>query len=184
MFVAAGDTRFAALLAEIDLDGADRLQSLPGKQERRMTSILNIATTVSLGLLIGTELAVSVFINPVLWKLEGPAQARAIRLFAKRLGTAMPFWYALNLLLLIFEVIVRRGERAVLLIGTASGIWAAVILLTILFLVPINNRMARLDSDSLPEEARREHRRWDRLHRLRVVALGVAMVLFLIASQA
>ena len=149
-----------------------------------MTSILNIVTTLSLGLLIGTELAVSVFINPVLWKLESPAQARAIRLFAGRLGRSMPFWYALNLLLLIAEAILRRGEPGVLLVVTASGIWAAVILLTIVFLVPINNRMARLDSDSLPEEARREHRKWDRLHRLRVVALGLAMVLFLIASRA
>jgi hypothetical protein len=36
MFVAAGDTRFAALVAKIDLDGADRLQSLPGKRRGQM----------------------------------------------------------------------------------------------------------------------------------------------------
>jgi uncharacterized membrane protein len=148
-----------------------------------MPSILNIATTISIGLLIGTELAVSVFINPALWQLEGPAQAQAIRLFARRLGRAMPFWYALNLLLLIFEAIVRRGGPAVLLIAIASALWAAVILFTILFLVPINNRMSRLNSDSLSEEARREHSRWDRLHRLRVAALGAAMVLFLVGSR-
>jgi uncharacterized membrane protein len=162
-----------------------------------MASVLNIATIVSMGLLIGTELAVSVFVNPVLFQLDGPAQARAIRLFAKRLGTAMPFWYAVNLLLLVIETIVRRGEliirrgeaslrhgeTSVPLLVTATGIWAAVILLTILFLVPINNRMARLDSDSLPEQARQEHRRWDTLHRLRVVALGAAMVLFLVAIR-
>lgn len=35
-----------------------------------MMLLLNTLTTVCIGLLIGTEFAVSAFINPVLWKLE------------------------------------------------------------------------------------------------------------------
>jgi hypothetical protein len=56
-----------------------------------------------------------------------------------------------------------------------------VIVLTLMFLVPINNRMMRLDADSWSEEAREQHNRWDRLHRVRVFALGTAMVCFLLA---
>jgi uncharacterized membrane protein len=144
---------------------------------------LDIVTTVCIGLLIGTEFAVSVFINPVLWKLEDRAQAAAIRLFAARLGTAMPFWYAVSLLLLGLEAMLRHHEPGFALLILASVIWAVVILVTVLFLVPINNRMARLDSDSFPEEARREHKKWDTLHRLRVAALVIALVCFLLASH-
>ena len=56
-----------------------------------MTRLLDIVTTGCIGLLIGTELAVAVFIDPILWKLENSVQFTATRLFAKRLGTAMPF---------------------------------------------------------------------------------------------
>ena len=56
-------------------------------------SLLNLTTTMCMGLLIGVEFAVSAFLNPVLWRLDQPAQSAAIRLFARRLGTAMPFWY-------------------------------------------------------------------------------------------
>ena len=38
MFVVAGDTRFAALLAEIELDGADRLQGLPRRESGGMAA--------------------------------------------------------------------------------------------------------------------------------------------------
>jgi uncharacterized membrane protein len=148
-----------------------------------MTSFLYIATTVCIGLMIGTEFAVSAFINPVLRRLEDRAQARAISLFATRLGWAMPFWYGLSLLLLVVEIVVERHEPGVALLIVASAIWLAVIVLTVLFLVPINNRMMLLDAASFPEEAQREHRRWTALHHLRVVALVVAMVCFLLAAH-
>ena len=66
-----------------------------------------------------------------------------------------------------------------MLLGAATGVWAAVIVLTLLFLVPIANRMARMDADSFTEAARREHRKWDALHRVRVAALAVSMATFL-----
>jgi len=38
-------------------------------------NLLNIATILCIGLLIGAEFAVSAFINPVVWKLDPAAQA-------------------------------------------------------------------------------------------------------------
>jgi uncharacterized membrane protein len=143
--------------------------------------ILNIATTVCIGLMIGTEFAVSAFINPAQWKLEDRAQMDAIRLFAAKLGSVMPFWYGLGLLLLLAETFVLRHQSHVLMLGLASGLWATVIILTVLFLVPINNRLARFDNTAATEKAQREHRKWDTLHRLRVLALTSAMVMFLAA---
>lgn len=141
--------------------------------------ILDIATTVCAGLLIGVEFAVSAFINPILYQLDEQAQSRAIGLFARKLGTVMPFWYGATLLLLIAETVLRYHRAGVWLLGTASTIWGTVIVLTLLLLVPINNRMARLEGGRFAEEARREHRIWESMHRVRVGALAVALVCLL-----
>jgi uncharacterized membrane protein len=144
-------------------------------------TFLNIATVVSIGLLVGTEFTVSAFINPVLSQLGDRAHAGAIRIFARKLGTAMPIWYGLSFALLVMEAVFRRHDAGLGMLIISAGIWAAVIVLTLMFLVPINNRMMRLDADSWSEEAREQHNRWDRLHRVRVFALGTAMVCFLLA---
>ncbi len=146
-----------------------------------MRPLLDIVTTVCIGLLIGTEFAVAVFINPILRKLGTRQELRAIRLFAAKLGAAMPFWYSASLLLLIAEAAMRYGGSGYLLLIAACSIWAAVIVLTLLFLVPINNRMARLDPETATEAALAEHGQWDTMHRWRVVSLTAAMVCFLIA---
>ena len=145
--------------------------------------LLDILTIASLGSLVGTEFAVSAFVNPVVWKLEDRAQGRAIALFAARLGRVMPFWYALSLLLLIVEIVTRWHEPELSLLIVAGSIWVAVILFTVVFLVPINNRMARLSPDSFSKTALREHKKWDALHRLRVLAVGVALICFLLGTR-
>jgi uncharacterized membrane protein len=146
-----------------------------------MRYLLDIVTTVCIGLLIGTEFAVAVFINPTLRRLRPREGLRAIRLFAAKLGSAMPIWYCVSLLLLIAEAVLRRGEIGYSLLITASAIWVAVIVMTILFLVPINNRLARIDPNAAAEPALKEHGRWDTMHRWRVATLTAAMVCFLMA---
>src|SRR5438445_536352 len=113
--------------------------------------VLDIITIISIGLLIGTELSVSVFINPNLARLDERTRSHAIQMFATRLGKAMPFWYAANLVLLLAEIYLRRHQPGLSLLIVSSAIWATVILLTVLFLVPINNRMMRLDGTSFSE---------------------------------
>jgi Domain of unknown function (DUF1772) len=147
--------------------------------QERIMNILNVATILCIGLLIGAELTVSVFLNPVLWKLDFAAQATAIPLFARRLGTAMPVWYIASLMLLLSETITHRHESLVVLLGVATALWVAAIALSRLFLVPIANRMVRMDADGWTESAQRENRKWDGLHRVRVAVLAVAMIFFL-----
>ena len=143
--------------------------------------IVQILAIVSIGLLIGTELAVSVFINPILARLDTRTRAQAIQMFATRLGKAMPFWYAANFVLLLTVTYLHRQHPGLALLIAASAIWAMVILLTILFLVPINNRMMRIDPDSFTEAQQREHHRWTTLHHLRVLSLCVAMICLLVS---
>jgi uncharacterized membrane protein len=152
-------------------------------QEGKRMMVLDVGTVLCVGLLIGTEFAVSVFINPILRKLDIAAQGQAIGLLARRLGFVMPFWYAGSLLLLIAGAIARWHGTGDALLIAACAIWAVVIVATLLVLVPINNRMGLLDAKAFPAEARREHRKWDRLHRVRVAALAAAAVCFLVAVR-
>ncbi len=145
-----------------------------------MNIFFDVAAILSIGLMIGAEFTVWVFINPILERLEVQAREEAIRLFARKLGKVMPFWYAGNFLLLAIETFLLRRHAAVGLLGTASGIWAAVIVLTLIFLVPINNRLARQDTGLSRDQAHHQHQRWDTLHRARVVALSAAFVLLLV----
>lgn len=145
--------------------------------------LLDITTIIFIGLLIGNEFAVFAFVNPVLWKLDDRAQVSTTRLFAARLGAAMPFWYALCLVLLLIETVLRRHESGFALLVTANVIWVAVILLSVFVLVPINNRMARVTPDSSAERSLGEHKRWDRFHRIRVLALIGAFICFLVATR-
>lgn len=147
-----------------------------------MVTLLNIFAIVSLALLIGIEFSVSAFVNPVLWKLDEFAQATAIRMFARMLGTVMPFWYVGCQVLLGCVWVVERREMHADLLLIANAIWAAVIVLTLLFLVPINNRMAKLDPQSFVAESRRAHHTWDAMHRARVAALTVAFVCLVAAN--
>jgi len=140
-------------------------------------NLLHIATILCIGLLIGVEFAVSAFINPVVWKLDLAAQAEAFRLFGRRLGRAMPPWYIASLLLLVAETITHRHVG---LLGVAIAVWGAAIALSLLSLVPINNRVVRMDVGGFTETGQREVRTWDSLHRVRVALLAAAMVCFLI----
>ncbi|HUN83875.1 MAG TPA: DUF1772 domain-containing protein [Terracidiphilus sp.] len=146
-------------------------------------TLLNVVTVVCIGLLVGTEFAVSAFVNPVLWKLDGHARAGAVRMLARDLGFVMPIWYAGSFVFMIVETIVRWHSPAVTMLIVAGAIWAAVIVLTLVFLVPINNQMARIEPDAWTEQTLREHRKWDARHRFRIAALAASWVCLLLAIQ-
>ena len=140
---------------------------------------LDILTILCTGFMIGNELTVSLFINPVVGKLDERTQAKILQLFAALLGKAMPVWYALSLVLMLVEAYLRRHEPSLTSLLIASAIWIAVIVYTIAVLVPINNRIAALESGALPAGWQQEHKKWDTLHRWRILFLTVAMVFLL-----
>ena len=142
--------------------------------------LLDVVTILCTGFMIGNELAVSLFINPVAWQLDEQAQTKAFSLFARLLGKAMPFWYAAGLILLTAEAYLRRHEPAFTLLLVAAVIWTAAIVYSVFALVPINNRIAALTTASLPTGWRQEHKRWNALHHWRIVMLAVAMVCLLL----
>jgi len=141
--------------------------------------LLDILAILATGLMVGNELAVSLFVNPALWQLDATAQVRAISLLARSLGRAMPFWYAFCLILLIAETVLRHNQPVFLPLLAATSLWAAVIVFTIVVLVPINNRVASLPTSVPLADWLPAHKGWDKLHRLRIMLLILAMLLLI-----
>jgi hypothetical protein len=147
-----------------------------------MNHSVDALAVVITGLMVGVELAVAIFFNPLIARLPDDAFRAARGGAGRALGTVMPFWYAVTLLLLASLAIQERGAPRDLLTGVAAGLMAAVILLTVTMLVPINNRIAKWPTTG--EVSRELAARWDRRHQLRVVLLLAVFVLLAIAVTA
>ena len=139
--------------------------------------ILNIITITSAGLMTGNELAVSAFMNPALRRLESGPQAQALSILARSLGRAMPVWYVLCLALMALESFLHLHQAALAPLLIAAGLWVGAIILSVSVLVPINNRIASLNAAASAPGWERDHRKWDALHRVRIILLILALVI-------
>ena len=139
--------------------------------------LLNIITITSAGLMVGSELSVSAFVNPALRRLESGPQAQALSVLARSLGRAMPVWYGLCLALLALEAFLHRDQTTFAPLLIAAALWAAAIVLSISALVPINNRIASLKTGAPAPGWERDHRKWDALHRVRILLLISALLI-------
>ena len=146
--------------------------------------LLNIATTASIGLLVGTEICLTAFTNPVLRKLDDPAQLKAAHLLTARLGTPMPLWNVLGLVLLIVDAFVHRNAPGLSLLVAASVLWVAAAAFTFALMLPLNIRLARADSTSSPKQSLLDYQRWSARHLPRLLMLAAALLCLLLASYA
>ena len=140
---------------------------------------LDIATILCAAFMTGNEIAVSLFVNPVIWQLDETSQAKALRLFAALGAKAMPIWYIASFVLMAIEACLRLHQLAFPWIVAAAGLWIATIVYTLLVLLPINNRIAVLEVNALPSGWLQQHRRWDAHHRVRILLLILAVALLL-----
>ena len=134
--------------------------------------LFNMATAIIVLLLVGVEFSVAAFVDPAAWRLEPEPQLRLLSRLAAVLGKVMPVWYPVSGLLFVVQTWLdwQAPARGVLLI--ADALWLLASVGSIVFLVPLNTRIANGDADW-----RRIHRVWDRRHRVRTVALAIAAVL-------
>jgi hypothetical protein len=144
-----------------------------------MNNSIDALAVVVTGLMVGVELAVAVFFNPLIARLPDDGFRAARGSAARALGTTMPFWYAIVLLLVASLAVQERGEERDWLCGVAAGLMAVAILLTVTMLVPLNNRIAKWPRTG--ELSRELAGRWDRRHRARVILLLAVFVLLALA---
>lgn len=144
--------------------------------------VLNVVAILVSGLMVGCELGVAVFIHPTLDKLPDEAHLPAASALARVLGTVMPFWYALGLLLILAEAIIEWRQSGILPIWFAASaiLWLLVIVYTITTLVPINSRIASWEKSTPPADWKSYRSKWDMHHRWRVVLLTIAFAFLVV----
>ena len=138
--------------------------------------LLDTITVILAGLMVGNELAVAAFFNPAAWRLESKPQAQALPILAGSLGRVMPVWYGLCFGLLGLELFLHRHQPVLVPLLTATLIWVGVIIFSISALVPINNRIASLNTTAPTPGWKQDHKKWDSLHRVRILLLALALL--------
>ncbi|MGO4442326.1 anthrone oxygenase family protein [Mycobacterium sp. 2YAF39] len=141
-----------------------------------MREIIEILALVIAGPMVGVEFAVGAFTNPAFGRLPDDAFRQARSHASRVLGRVMPFWYVATLVVLIAATVVTWPNW---LLFAATAVMAAVVLMTVTLMVPINNRIGGW-TDAVDRDLAR---RWDRLHWLRVTLL-LAMVVLLATGMA
>jgi hypothetical protein len=90
----------------------------------------------------------------------------------------MPFWYILVFLLTSAEVVIQwhQSGRLPIRIATSAVLWMLASLYSVTALVPIDNRI----KSTPPPDWKTYRRRWDLLHRRRVVLLTIAFAFLIV----
>lgn len=138
-----------------------------------MMEVLNVVAILVAGLMVGSELGIAAIVHPTLSKLPDDVHLPAASALARVSGTLMPIWYVLVLLLTLAEVVIawRQSGHLPIWIVTSAGLWILAILYSVIALVPINNCI----KSNPPPDWKMYRRKWDLLHRWRVVLLTIAL---------
>ncbi|WP_405779248.1 DUF1772 domain-containing protein [Streptomyces sp. NBC_01378] len=142
-----------------------------------MLNALEVVTTVVVGVMVGVEFSVAFVINPILNALPGDNGLRGRTHGAQMLGAVMPFWYIGSLALVEVWAIAGWHHHGTGLVVTAGALLILSVIMSILLLVPINNRVKTWTVDGLPEDWKEQMNRWDRFHYVRVAVLITAFAL-------
>lgn len=146
-----------------------------------MLNALEVVTTVLVGVMVGVEFAVPFFINPILNSLPGDNGLRG-RVHGARVGGAvMPFWYIGSLVLVGVWAVAGWDHDGTGLVVAAAGFLIVSVLMSVLVLVPINNRVKTWADGDRPADWKQQMQRWDRWHYVRVAVIIAAFTLLVAA---
>jgi uncharacterized membrane protein len=147
-----------------------------------MREYLSIATIVVVSLMVGVELSVAVFVNPIFDRLPNDGGIAARSDGARVLGRWMPFWYIGSVLLSICWAIKIWGRPQAFTVIAAVMLLVVSIVMSVTILVPINTKIAHWSSGGAPKNWREQVNPWDRFHYIRVGIIVVAFVLLVAAG--
>ncbi|MFF7254527.1 anthrone oxygenase family protein [Streptomyces microflavus] len=142
-----------------------------------MLSALEVFTTVVVGVMVGVEFSVAFFVNPILDGLPGDNGLRGRTHGARLLGAVMPFWYIGSLVVVAVWAIAGWHHHGVGLVITSAALLILSVAMSVLLLVPINNRVKTWTANGLPADWKQQMNRWDRFHYVRVAVITAAFAL-------
>ena len=142
-----------------------------------MLNALQIVTIVVVGVMVGVEFSVAFVINPILNALPDDSGQLGRSHGGRMLGAAMPVWYITSLVLIAVLAIAGWKDDGTGLTITAGALLTLSVIMSILLLVPINNRSKTWTPENRPADWKEQINRWDRLHYIRVAVIIAAFAL-------
>ncbi|MCC4322070.1 DUF1772 domain-containing protein [Streptomyces malaysiensis] len=142
-----------------------------------MLNALEVFTTVVVGLMVGVEFSVAFVINRILDALPEDSGQLGRAHGGRMLGAVMPVWYIGSLVLVGIWAVARWHHRGTGLVVTAGALLILSVIMSILLLVPINNRGKTWTPENRPEDWKEQMNRWDRFHYARVAVIIAAFAL-------
>ncbi|MFD9240853.1 anthrone oxygenase family protein [Streptomyces sp. NPDC059556] len=146
-----------------------------------MLNALEVFTTVVVGLMVGVEFAVAFVINPILNALPEDSGQLGRAHGGRMLGAVMPVWYIGSLVLAAVWAVAGWGQGGAGLVVTAGALLIVSVIMSILLLVPINNRGKTWTPENRPADWKDQMKRWDRYHYARVAVIIAAFTLLVAA---
>lgn len=142
-----------------------------------MLNALEVVTIVVVGLMVGVEFSVAFVMNRIFNALPADSDQAARSHGGRMLGALMPFWYVGSLVLSVIWAVANRHHPGTGLIITAAALLLASVVMSLLLLVPINNRGKTWTAETRPADWKQQMNRWDRYHYIRVAILIAAFAL-------
>ncbi|GGB29549.1 membrane protein [Flexivirga endophytica] len=146
-----------------------------------MLNALKVFTTVEVGIMVGVEFAVAVILNRIFKALPGDSGQLGRAHGGRMLGAVMPFWYIGSVVLATAWAITGWGDHGAGLVVAGIALLVVSVLMSILLLVPINNRSKTWTPENRPEDWQDQSDRWDRYHYVRVAVIVAAFALLVTA---
>ena len=146
-----------------------------------MLSALEVLTIVVVGLMVGVEFSVAFVINPILNGLPDDSAQLGRAQGGRMLGALMPFWYIGSLVLSAVWAIAGWRHPGTVLVVIAAALLIVSVIMSLLLLVPINNRGKTWTTENRPEDWKEQMNRWDRFHYVRVALIIAAFALLVTA---
>ncbi|MFE6844551.1 anthrone oxygenase family protein [Streptomyces sp. NPDC057686] len=142
-----------------------------------MLNALEVFTTVVVGVMVGVEFSVAFVINPILNALPEDSGQLGRAHGGRMLGAVMPVWYIGSLVLVAVWAGARWHHDGTGLVVTAGALLILSVIMSILLLVPINNRSKAWTPENRPADWKQQMQRWDRFHYVRVAVIITAFAL-------
>ncbi|MDX2563175.1 DUF1772 domain-containing protein [Streptomyces sp. TX20-6-3] len=146
-----------------------------------MLNALEVFTTVVVGLMVGVEFSVAFIMNRILDALPEDSGQLGHAHGGRMLGALMPVWCIGSLVLVAVWAVAGWHHQGAGLVVTAGGLLILSVVMSILLLVPINNRNKTWTPDNRPADWKEQLQRWNRYHYVRVAVIVAAFTLLVTA---
>ncbi|MFC9820348.1 anthrone oxygenase family protein [Streptomyces erythrochromogenes] len=142
-----------------------------------MLNALEVFTIVVVGVMVGVEFSVAFVINRILNALPEDSGQLGRSHGGRMLGAVMPVWYIASLALVAVWAVAGWHRPGAGLVVTAGALLILSVVMSLLLLVPINNRGKSWTPENRPADWKEQMNRWERYHYVRVAVIIGAFAL-------